>query len=77
MTGVGDSFIFTSIQIYSAWETDEVIARELWRNLGLAMAAVFVVTFVLLVDFRVPLTFIPILIIVWPFYHDGDLPTRS
>ena len=57
MTGVSDSFIFTSIQIYSAWETDEVIARELWRNLGLAMAAVFVVTFVLLVDFRVPMKF--------------------
>ena len=52
MTG-SDSSIFSFIQIYSAWETDEVIARELWRNLGLAMAAVFVVTFVLLVDFRV------------------------
>ena len=46
------SGIFPRLQIYSAWETDEVIARELWRNLGLAMAAVFVVTFVLLVDFK-------------------------
>ena len=46
------SGIFPRPQIYSAWETDEVIARELWRNLGLAMAAVFVVTFVLLVDFK-------------------------
>ena len=46
------SYTFSDSHIYSAWETDEVIARELWRNLGLAMAAVFVITFVLLVDFK-------------------------
>jgi len=32
---------------YAAWETDEVIAAELYRNLGLAVLCIFVVTLVL------------------------------
>ena len=41
-------FILHCFQIYAAWETDEVIGKELWRNLGLAMACVAVITLVLL-----------------------------
>jgi hypothetical protein len=44
---------FAHTQIYAAWETDEIIGFELWRNLGLAMLCVFVVTFVLLVNFPI------------------------
>ncbi len=40
-------------QVYAAWETDEVIGRELWRNLGLAMVAVFAVTLLLLADLKI------------------------
>ena len=40
-------------QIYSAWETDEVIVFELWRNLALAMVCVFVITLILLADFKI------------------------
>ena len=42
------SFTLHCFQIYAAWETDEVIGKELWRNLGLAMACVAVITLVLL-----------------------------
>ena len=41
-------FTLDCFQIYAAWETDEVIGKELWRNLGLAMACVAVITLVLL-----------------------------
>jgi hypothetical protein len=34
---------FVDVVIYSAWETDEIIAYELTRNLSLAMICVFVV----------------------------------
>ena len=40
-------------QIYSAWETDEVIVFELWRNLAMAMVCVFVITLILLADFKI------------------------
>ncbi|MPC08658.1 Niemann-Pick C1-like protein 1 [Portunus trituberculatus] len=36
---------------YSNWETDKIIAEELIRNLALAMAAVFVMTLLLLASF--------------------------
>ena len=38
------------MQEYSNWETDEVITRELFRNLGIALACVFVTTLILLAD---------------------------
>ena len=37
-------------QVYAAWETDEVIGFELWRNLGLALVCVFVITLMLLAN---------------------------
>ena len=40
-------------QVYAAWETDEIIGFELWRNLGLAMICVFVITLILLADFKI------------------------
>jgi len=44
---------FTHVKIYAAWETDEIIGNELWRNIGLAMACVAVVTLVLLANLRI------------------------
>ena len=35
---------------YSSWETDEVITRELLRNLGIALACVFATTLLLLAN---------------------------
>lgn len=43
---------FTHSKIYAAWETDEIIASELWRNMGLAMICVFVITLLLLADIK-------------------------
>ena len=40
--------IFPIARSYSMWETDEVIGGELYRNLGLAMLAVFAFTMLLL-----------------------------
>merc|ERR1711915_1120947 len=45
----GNVFLYN--QEYSNWETDEVITKELFRNLGIAMACVFVTTLLLLADF--------------------------
>ena len=45
------SFTFHYLQEYSSWETDEVITRELLRNLGIALACVFVTTLLLLANF--------------------------
>lgn len=39
---------FASSPIYQAWETDSIIAGELWRNLGLALGAVGLVALVML-----------------------------
>jgi len=43
--------VFPMNREYSNWETDEVITKELFRNLGLAIACVFVTTLILLADF--------------------------
>ena len=40
---------------YASWETDEVIAIELYRNLALAIVCVFITTFILLADLKVSL----------------------
>ena len=37
-------------QVYAAWETDEIIGFELWRNLGLALVCVLVITLTLLAN---------------------------
>lgn len=39
--------IFPLSQGYASWETDEVISEELYRNIGLAIACIFVTTVVL------------------------------
>ena len=44
---------FSFSKIYAAWETDEIIAKELWRNMGLAMICVFVITLLLLADITI------------------------
>ena len=41
---------FALSPIYQAWETDTIISQELWRNLGLALGAVGVVSLVMLGD---------------------------
>lgn len=46
---------FTLIQVYAAWETDEIIGYELWRNIGLALAAIFTVVIILLANIRISL----------------------
>jgi len=49
--GIPDSFSF--VKIYAAWETDEIIGYELWRNIGLAMTAIFVIVLILLANLRI------------------------
>ena len=44
-------FTVLHLQEYSSWETDEVITRELVRNLGIALACVFITTLILLANF--------------------------
>jgi len=39
-------------KVYLAWETDTIIGYELWRNLGLGIAAIFLITFVLLANLQ-------------------------
>ena len=62
---------------YSVWETDEIIAGELYRNIGLAMICVFVTTLILLADLRASLMVlfcvILALIDVGGFMHFWDL----
>jgi len=43
--------VFPLTREYSSWETDEVITRELVRNLGIALACVFITTLLLLANF--------------------------
>lgn len=42
--------VFPITQEYANWETDAVIASELYRNIGLSMACVFVTMLILLAD---------------------------
>ncbi|XP_071523040.1 patched domain-containing protein 3-like isoform X2 [Panulirus ornatus] len=37
-------------RIYSGWETDKIIEKELYQNMGLAMLVVFVVTLILIAN---------------------------
>ena len=39
---------FSHVQVYTAWETDDIIGFEMLRNIGLAMACVFLITWLLL-----------------------------
>jgi len=51
-SGVSD-VAFVLSEVYPAWETDEIIGTELWRNIGLAMMAVAIVTLILLANIQV------------------------
>ena len=42
--------VFAISKAYAAWETDEVISEELYRNILLAFACVFVTTLFLITD---------------------------
>ena len=43
--------VFPLSQGYAMWETDEVIAEELYRNIGLALICIFITTLFLLSNF--------------------------
>ena len=40
-------------KIYLSWETDQIIDTELWRNVGLGLCCIFLVTFILLANIQV------------------------
>jgi len=40
-------------KIYLSWETDSIIDYELWRNVGLGLCCIFVITFLLLANIQV------------------------
>jgi len=46
-------YTFSHSKVYAAWETDQIIGFELWRNIALAMACVFVVTLLLLANIQI------------------------
>merc|ERR1719433_963180 len=68
---------FSHSKIYAAWETDEIIGFELWRNIGLAMACVFVVTLILLANLpiclMVLLSVVLTLVDIVGFLHFWDI----
>ncbi|XP_027212085.2 patched-related protein 9 [Penaeus vannamei] len=43
-------FVEPYSRIYSGWETDKIIEKELYQNMGLAMAVVFLVTLILIAN---------------------------
>ena len=68
---------FSHVQVYAAWETDEIIGFELWRNIGLAMVCVFIVTFILLANIPICIMVLTIVIItlanIIGFLHFWDI----
>lgn len=73
----GSPFTFSHSKVYAAWETDEIIGFELWRNIGLAMACVFVITLLLLTNLQICLMVILIVVItladIIGFLHFWDI----
>lgn len=53
ISDAGSPYTFSHSKIYAAWETDTIIGSELWRNLGMAMVCVFVVTLLLLANIKI------------------------
>ena len=47
------AYTFHHSTIYVAWQTDEIIGFELWRNILLAITAIFLVTLLLLANFQI------------------------
>jgi len=68
---------FSHVQVYAAWETDEIIGFEMWRNIGLAMLCVFIVTLILLANLPICLMVLSIVIItlvdIVGFLHFWDI----
>jgi len=68
---------FSHVQVYAAWETDEIIGYELWRNIGLAMLCVFIVTLILLANLPICIMVLTIVIItltdILGFLHFWDI----
>ena len=54
---------FTFVKVYAAWETDKIIGFELWRNVGLAIMCVFVITLILLANIKICLMVLGIVVI--------------
>ena len=50
-SGLPDAISFN--KIYLSWETDQIIDTELWRNVGLGLCCIFLVTFILLANIQV------------------------
>merc|ERR1712113_525824 len=74
-SGLPGSFSF--VKVYAAWETDEIIGYELWRNIGLALAAIFTVIVILLANIRISLmvflTVVLTLVDIVGFLHFWDI----
>merc|ERR1719350_1778347 len=70
-------YTFSHSKVYAAWETDEIIGFELWRNISLAMACVFVVTLILLANLpiclMVLLSVVLTLVDIVGFLHFWDI----
>ena len=70
-------YTFSHCKVYAAWETDEIIGYELWRNIGLAMICVFVVTLLLLCNIQICLMVILIVVFtltdIVGFLHFWDI----
>ena len=49
----GAPYTFHYHKIYGAWESDKIIGFELWRNVGLAIAAIFITTLLLLGNLQI------------------------
>merc|ERR1711902_479983 len=73
----GSPYRFSHCKVYAAWETDEIIGYELWRNIGLAMVCVFIVTLILLANIPICLMVLIIVIItlsnIIGFLHFWDI----
>ena len=39
--------------MYISWQTDRIIGTELWRNMGLCLICVFLLTLLLLADIKI------------------------
>jgi predicted RND superfamily exporter protein len=70
-------YTFSHCKVYAAWETDEIIGYELWRNIGLAMICVFIVTLLLLCNLQICIMVILIVVFtltdIVGFLHFWDI----
>merc|ERR1719237_1648006 len=73
----GAPYNFSHSKIYAAWETDEIIGFELWRNVGLAIAAIFITTLLLLGNLQICMYVMCIVVItltdIVGFLHFWDI----